>query len=113
MHVKEHEELGIVVLALKGELLGGDDYREFKDLLKQYISEGKTKFVIDLAKVTYINSSGIGMLVAGMTTVAKAEGNFKLANIENNIHNVFAITNLITIFEVFESVEEALSDFQT
>ncbi|ACF14124.1 anti-sigma-factor antagonist [Chloroherpeton thalassium ATCC 35110] len=109
MHVKEHEESGIVVLKLKGDLLGGDDYQTFKDTLKKYISEGKKDFVIDLRKVTYINSSGIGMLVSGMTTVTNAEGTFKLANVEQNIHNVFTITNLISIFDVYETLEDALN----
>ncbi|NTV46834.1 MAG: STAS domain-containing protein [Chlorobiales bacterium] len=111
MQLKDRQKGNAVVLELAGELHGGVETHEFKDKLKQLLDLGKRNFVVDLRKVTYVNSSGIGMLVAGMTTVTQAGGKFKLANAEKNIHNVFVITNLIKVFDTYDSVDEAVHSF--
>ncbi|NTW50109.1 MAG: STAS domain-containing protein [Chlorobiales bacterium] len=111
MQLKERQHDNAVILEMAGELHGGPDTHNFKDKLKQLLDLGKKNFVIDLRKVTYVNSSGIGMLVTGMTTVTQAGGKFKLANAEKNIHNVFVITNLIKVFDTYESVPDAIRSF--
>lgn len=111
MQLKERQQGDVVVLEMSGELHGGPETHEFKDKLKQLTGLGKKHFVIDLGKVVYVNSSGIGMLVSGMTTVTQAGGKFKLANAEKNIHNVFVITNLIKVFDTYESVADAVRSF--
>jgi anti-sigma B factor antagonist len=111
MKLKESQKGSVTVLHLKGDLLGGTDIQEFKDKLKSLLDGDKKNILLDLADVTYINSSGIGMLIAGMTTVVQAGGKYKVANIEKNIKNVFVITNLIKVFETFDSLDKAVASF--
>jgi anti-sigma B factor antagonist len=111
MKLKESQQGSVTVLHLKGDLLGGTDIQEFKDKLKSLLDGDKKNILLDLADVTYINSSGIGMLIAGMTTVVQAGGKYKVANIEKNIKNVFVITNLIKVFETFDSLDKAVASF--
>lgn len=103
----ETQQGKFTILHLKGELLGGENAHIFRDKLKEFIAEGKRDIVIDLSKVTYINSSGIGMLVSGLTTMTQAEGKLKLVGVEDNIRNIFVITNLVSVFKCYKTVEEA------
>ncbi|MCS6988521.1 MAG: STAS domain-containing protein [Chloroherpetonaceae bacterium] len=111
MKYGESEKGGVAILHLKGDLLGGPDIAEFKNKIKSLLDAGKKNILIDMADVTYVNSSGIGMLIAGMTSVAQAGGKFKICNVEKNIKNVFVITNLIRVFETFNSIDEAIASF--
>lgn len=111
MQYKESEKSGVTVLRLSGDLLGGSDIVEFKDKLKSLIDAGKKNILIDMGEVTYVNSSGIGMLIAGMTSVVQGGGKFKICNTEKNIKNVFVITNLVKVFETFNTVDEAIASF--
>ncbi len=111
MKYTESEKNGVVILHLKGDLLGGSDIAEFKQKLKSLLDASKKNILIDMSDVTYVNSSGIGMLISGMTTVVQAGGKFKICNIEKNIKNVFVITNLVKVFDTFNTVDEALATF--
>lgn len=111
MKYSESEKNGVMILHLKGDLLGGSDIAEFKEKLKLLLDAGKKHVLIDMSDVTYVNSSGIGMLISGMTTVVQAGGKFKICGIEKNIKNVFVITNLIKVFETFNTIDEAVATF--
>jgi anti-sigma B factor antagonist len=111
MKIKTSEKYEAVVLELKGNVMGGDDTKDFNDLLHKYIDEGKKNIIVDLHDVKFMNSSGLGMLIGGLTTVKKAEGNLKLANVTDKIQSLLVITKLITIFESYNSVDEAAKSF--
>lgn len=111
MKIKTFEKYEAVVIELKGNVMGGDDTKEFNDLLHKLIEEGKKRIVVDLAGVKFMNSSGLGMLIGGLTTVKKSDGQYKLANITDKIESLLIITKLITIFETYESVDEAVQSF--
>ena len=111
MKVKTAEKYNAVVLELKGNVMGGDDTKEFNELLHKYIDEGKKNIIVDLHDVKFMNSSGLGMLIGGLTTMKKAEGNLKLANVTDKIQSLLVITKLITIFEYYNSVDEAAKSF--
>jgi anti-sigma B factor antagonist len=111
MKIKTSEKYEAVVIELKGNVMGGDDTKEFNDLLHKLIDEQKTRIVIDLADVKFMNSSGLGMLIGGLTTVKKANGQYKLANVTDKIESLLIITKLITIFETYDSVDKALESF--
>jgi anti-sigma B factor antagonist len=113
MKVKTNEKYNAVVLELKGNVMGGDDTKEFNDLLHKLIDEGKKNIIIDLHDVKFMNSSGLGMLIGGLTTVKKAGGSLKLANVTDKIQSLLVITKLITIFESFNNVDEAAKSFST
>ena len=112
MKIKTTEKYEAVVIELKGNVMGGDDTKDFNELLHKLIDEGKTRIVVDLGDVKFMNSSGLGMLIGGLTTVKKANGYYKLANITDKIESLLIITKLITIFEHYDSVDKALESFQ-
>jgi anti-sigma B factor antagonist len=111
MKIKTSEKYGAVVIELKGNVMGGDDTKEFNELLHKLVDEGKIHIVIDLSEVKFMNSSGLGMLISGLTTMKKANGNLKLARVTEKIESLLIITKLVTIFEFYESVEEAVNSF--
>ncbi len=111
MKIKTSEKYEAVVLELKGNVMGGDDTKDFNDLLHKYIDQGKKNIIVDLHDVKFMNSSGLGMLIGGLTTMKKAEGNLKLANVTDKIQSLLVITKLITIFESYNSVDEAAKSF--
>ena len=112
MKIKTSEKYGAVVIELKGNVMGGPDTQEFSDLLHKLLDDGKKNVVIDLADVKFMNSSGLGMLISGFTTMKNGGGVFKLANATEKINSLLVITKLITIFEHFNSVDEAVESFK-
>ncbi len=108
MKIKTTEKYEAVVIELKGNVMGGEDTKDFNELLHKLIDQGKTRIVVDLGDVKFMNSSGLGMLIGGLTTVKKANGHYKLANITDKIESLLIITKLITIFDHYDSVDKAL-----
>jgi anti-sigma B factor antagonist len=112
MKVKQVEKYGAVVIELKGNVMGGPEAQEFSDLLHKLLEEGKKNVIIDLSETKFMNSSGLGMLISGYTTVKNGGGAMKLANATEKIESLLVITKLITIFEHFTSVDEAVESFK-
>jgi len=111
MKIKVSEKYEAVVIELKGNVMGGPEAQEFSDLLHKFLDEGKKHVVVDLAGVKFMNSSGLGMLISGFTTMKNGGGALKLAKATEKINSLLVITKLITIFENFDSVEEAVKSF--
>jgi len=111
MKIKTTEHYGAVVIELKGNVMGGPEAAELNDLLHKFIEEGKKHVIIDLSDVKFMNSSGLGMLISGYTTMKNGGGNLKLANATDKIQSLLVITKLITIFENYDSVDEAVKSF--
>jgi anti-sigma B factor antagonist len=111
MKIKTSEKYGAVVIELKGNVMGGDDTKDFNELLHKFLDEGKTHIVVDLGDVKFMNSSGLGMLIGGLTTMKKANGTLKLARVTEKIESLLIITKLVTIFEFYSTVEEAVNSF--
>jgi len=111
MKLTQQERDGVVVLEPKGKILGGPDATLLKDQLQALIDAGKTKVVIDLAEVDYMNSTGLGILISTLTTLRKANGELKLANVTEKIKSLLVITKLVTVFDDFESVDGAVAAF--
>lgn len=111
MKINHHEENGIVIIAPKGKIMGGPESTALHDLLHDLIEQKKTKVIIDLAKVDWMNSTGLGLLISGLTTLRKAEGELKLANVTDKIQSLLTITKLVTVFKSFDSIDEAVKSF--
>jgi len=111
MRIKTSEKYSAVVVELKGNVIGGPEAEEFSKLLHSYLDEGKKNVVVDLSSVKFMNSSGLGMLISGFTTLKNGSGSFKLARATEKINSLLVITKLITIFENYDSVEEAVKSF--
>jgi anti-sigma B factor antagonist len=111
MKFKISEKYNAAIVEVKGNMMGGPEAAEFSDQLKKLLAEGKKNIVIDLSDVKFMNSSGLGMLISGLTTVKNGGGLLKLANVTDKIQSLLMITKLITIFETFESVDDAVKSF--
>lgn len=112
MKIKTTEKYGAVVVELKGNIMGGPEAQDFRDLLHGLLEEEKKNVVVDLSNVKFMNSSGLGMLISGFTTMKNGGGILKLANATEKINSLLVITKLITIFEHFDSVDEAIESFK-
>ncbi|NUN71277.1 MAG: STAS domain-containing protein, partial [Bacteroidetes bacterium] len=91
-----------------GSLIGGPETDELKNTLNSMISQGKTRMVLDLAGVEYLNSSAIGILTVAHGTLAAKGGKLVLCNVNKSISNIFLVTKLSTIFLTEETRNEAL-----
>ncbi len=111
MKIKTVEQYNAVAIELKGNIMGGPEAGELNELLHKLLDENKKNVVIDLSDVKFMNSSGLGMLISAYTTMKSGGGNLKLANATEKINSLLLITKLVTIFENFDSVEEAVKSF--
>jgi anti-sigma B factor antagonist len=112
MKFKDKIENGIGILTLKGKLMGYPETDELHDEMKSFLGQKVYKIVIDLNGVSWINSMGIGALMRCLTTIRNAEGDLRLARMGEKARSVFVISQLISIYKIFETVEEAIESFK-
>ncbi len=112
MKMTERESGDVVILELSGKIMGGPDASLLNEKLHELIEAGKIKIVADLEKVDWMNSSGLGILIGGLTTMRNSGGDLKLANITDRIQSLLMITKLLTVFETFETVDKAVDSFK-
>jgi len=111
MKLSSREVGNVMVLEPKGKIMGGPDATVLHDQLHEFIDQNKKKVVIDLAKVDWMNSTGLGILISGLTTLRNNGGELKLANVTDKIQSLLTITKLITVFECYDSVEDSVASF--
>jgi anti-sigma B factor antagonist len=111
LNIVEKEVGGVLVLQLMGRVTLGEESNQLRTKLKDELSEGKTRVVLDLAEVTYIDSAGLGTLVAGFTSAQNQGANLKLANLTKRFREQLNITKLVTVFDVYDSVDAAVKSF--
>ncbi|MBR9977571.1 MAG: STAS domain-containing protein [Bacteroidetes bacterium] len=112
MQIKETIEGDVVILALKGNLMGDPETTEFRDRVKSLVRDGFLKIVLDVSKIKWINSSGLGALISALATVNNSGGDLRIANVTEKIKSLFMITQLIKVFKSFESIDRAIASFQ-
>ncbi len=103
---------GVIVLEPKGKIMGGPDATVFHDKLHDFIRQDQKKVVINLAKVELMNSTGLGILISGLTTLRNNGGDLKLACITDRIESLLTITRLITVFDNYDTIDQAIKSFK-
>lgn len=111
LHISEKDVGGITVLALGGRVTLGEESSQLRNKIKDALGQGKTRLVLDLGEVSYIDSVGLGTLVSGYTTALNQGAIVKLANLTRRIDEQLHITKLATVFEVFDSADAAVKSF--
>lgn len=101
-----------VVLALSGNIQGGPDADLFTGALEDLIAEGRKNILLDLKEVKWVNSTGLGILIGGMSKLKKIDGVMKIVNLSERIDNIFSVTKLNLVFEVFTDEVTALRSFK-
>lgn len=112
MKIDVRHEQGVTILAPKGKITIGIGDVALRDAVVEALEAGARKILFDLAGVTTMDSSGIGELVSAYTTVTNRGGKLKLINLPPKVSDILQITQLITVFEVFDNEQEALASFQ-
>lgn len=102
----------VTVINLQGNLMGGPDAASLNSQLHELLGAGKKHVVLDLAGVEFMNSSGLGMLIGGASTVKNAGGRLKLAHASEKILNLIKITKLSPVFEHYDSIQAAVVSFK-
>ena len=112
LHVVEKESHGAAVLALAGRVTLGEETNQLRSKIREALDKGKTRLVLDLGDVSYIDSSGLGTLVSSFATATSQGGTIKLANLTERFEEQLNITKLVTVFDVYNSVEDAAKSFK-
>ncbi len=99
------------VMDATGRITLGEGASTFRETVREMVTKGQKKLLLNLADVTYIDSSGIGELVSGFTTVTNNGGQLKLLHLTKRVRDLLQITKLYTVFEVFEDEAEAIRSF--
>ncbi len=110
MKFDDRLEGDIVVIDVSGKIMGGEETTLFHGRIHEYIQQNKKNIIIDLTKVDWMNSVGLGMLISALTTVKNSGGRLVLANI-TKIESILTITRLLSVFEHYDTREEALKAF--
>ena len=101
----------VTIVDTSGRLTLGEGTSLLRDKLRELVDGGSRRVLLNLAEVTYIDSSGLGELVAAYTTVDRAGGKVKLLNLAKRVHDLLKITKLYTVFETFEAEGPAIASF--
>ena len=111
LEIRTREIEGVSVVVLRGRLVLGEASKELRDSLNRLLSEGKRQLVLNLEDVSYIDSSGIGTLVAAYSTVQRQGGSLRLSHLGSKFQEALQLTRLLTVFEVFPNDEAAVMSF--
>ncbi len=111
MKLKERRRDGVAILELSGKLMGGPDAAVFGETLKTLLHEGVRNILVDMRHVSWVNSTGLGILISGYTTVRKGGGELKLLHVSERIESIFMVSKLHTVFRSFDDEEEAVRSF--
>ena len=113
MNISERKIGDVVVVDVSGKITLGDGDTILRDKLRSLVQQGQLKLLLNLADVTYIDSAGLGAIVQCYTTVTNQGGALKLVNATKRIHDLLAITKLLTVFDTFDNEAEAVTSFST
>ena len=111
MEIHERTIQGVVVLDLTGKLTIGEGDELLKERISNLIQQGHRNLLLNLEGVPYVDSAGLGEIVRTYTTVSRQGGKLKLVNLTKRITDLLAITKLLTVFETYESEDEAVNSF--
>ena len=103
---------GVIVLDLRGRLTLGDGTEALRNRVRKLIQSGYRQIILNLEDVSYIDSVGLSTLVSTYTTTRREGGDMKLLNLTKRVHDLLQITRLSTVFEIYDSLEEAQRSFK-
>jgi anti-sigma B factor antagonist len=112
LDLKERQAGDVTILDLSGEVRIGEGSIVLRDSIRKLADAGKNRVLLNLAGVKYMDSSGVGELIANYTTISRQGGQLKLLNLTDRIQNLLVITKLLTVFDSYDNEAEALKSFQ-
>jgi len=112
LNIKERQAGDVAILDMDGEVRIGDSAAALRGAIRSLVAGGNKKILLNLAGGKYIDSSGIGELIANYTTVGRGSGQLKLMHLTDKVQDLLVITKLLTVFDVYDDESEALSSFK-
>ena len=113
MEISERTVGALTILDLSGKLTIGDGAELLKDKCASLVFQRRHQIIVNLAKVPYIDSGGLGQLVACYTTITKAGGRLTLLSVNSKNHDLLSITKLVSVFETFDTEQSAIESYRT
>ena len=110
--IAERESGDVTILTLSGQLVLDDGDLAFRKKIHELVDRGRTRIVVDLGSVTYIDSAGVGMVVSKLKTLRERGGDMKLLNLNLRGLRIFGITKLMFVFDTFDSEALAVKSFE-
>jgi len=111
LKINVRESGNVVILDLDGRITIGEEAASLRDTIKEYLDSGQKNILLNLAGVSYIDSTGLGQFVGSFATVTSRGGQLKLLNLQKKLQELMQITKLITVFETFTSEFAAIRSF--
>ena len=111
MKIEQRTVGNVTILDLDGRLVAEDGFEPLRQTLNRLIGTGHTNVLLNMDRVTYLDSAGIGLIACKYVTLNRHNGHLKLCNLRLRSHEVLSVTKLLTVFEAFESESEALKSF--
>ena len=111
LDIQQKVREGVTVLALKGRITVGPEAGALRDKVSELTAAGERNLVLDMARVDYIDSTGLGALVMIATSLRKGGGNVKLLNLNRRNIELLVMTKLATVFEIFSDEQDAVNSF--
>jgi anti-sigma B factor antagonist len=111
MTIQERRVGPVTILALRGRLVLDDGDALLRERIDDLVSRGLVRLLIDLSNLDYVDSAGIGVLIAKYLSVRRKGGDLKLLRLSSRTHHALEITHLLTVFETFETEDAALRSF--
>jgi anti-sigma B factor antagonist len=112
VQMTSHEVDGVFVVTLEGRIVLGEESHSFREKLNRVLAEGKKKIVLNMADVKYIDSTGLGALVAAHYSAKTQSASVRLCNLGEKFYEVLQITKLLTVFDVYDTEAAAVNSFQ-
>jgi len=112
LEIRERGAGDVVILDLLGKITIGEGSVQLRDAVSNLLENGRQRIILNLQGVSYVDSSGIGELVSRYTTTKNQGGQLKLLQLPKKIKDLLMITKLLTVFEIYEDEETALSSFR-
>ncbi len=112
MKISERMNGEVVVLELSGDIQGGPDSDLFRSKIAELIEKDSKNVVLDLSGVPWMNSTGVGIIVSGFTSLGNAGGAMKLLNLKERVKSILMVTKLLSVFESYYTEEEAVASFK-
>jgi anti-sigma B factor antagonist len=101
----------VIIVDTAGKLTLGEGTSTLRTKIRELVAGGSRRIVLNLADVSYMDSSGLGELIGAHTTIATAGGEMKLLNLAGHVHDLMKVTKLYTVFETFEDEAAAVNSF--
>ena len=112
LNINERQAGDVTVLDMSGKITIGEGSVALRTAIRRLLEEGKKRILLNLAGISYVDSSGIGELVSSYTAINKEGGQLKLLNLTQKLQDLLTITKLLTVFDVYDNEAEALNSYK-